>query len=987
MSGRNKKPIPVPPTGQDLELASSRHLPHPHIGAKSWAFYSYWQDRQQLPSQTHLGNPAGSGALSSASVTESTVQKIKMSKPLADPPPAEDHVVTSYLKRSALFIPKELEPIPGCLTVSGSCITFEPDPRFELVRTQGIGKFQIFIDFSDVLQCGSISLPKEGVNSNEYLFYLQLHLRTFDGRREVRNVSGSPLLSRSASGHSKGAASSTSLGGAAVSVTSGFYQHNSQPSKQLFPSSPITQTDFNSGASSRGNLMNKTATTTTGSSTPKELQEEQLPQQVVRLENFIRQSTRSSTESSTSGSDSENKKGGKDKTKGRNSQEQPKNLLSTAPLELPNTSPPPVSRDNSADESVLLKQRNLSRELTGDPHKSVVFQVDTRDTLYDLTRFCLDLLDTYQNMLDWQKPQKTLTTVAFGSVDSLEDLVTANQDQAERDEWLRKAEESRQKQGVFGSILSKSVGAGLGKVVRARSDKKQAASSATYTYGAPPRAKEQLHTSSSSSRAPLAQLEFQETGARGTGATRPVEPQVQPPVNELYKEKKRSKRLLFGGPVSASSRTSSKEQDAASSSSSRAPRREQNRARNYDQRGQELREHYLPPEPPSLISSVWETFFGPSDEHAVKLGGQQSSSYSGSSGSASSSARSGGSGTQDRRRRGGEDRFSSAGGRSAEEEVLQPGSTVDTSGGGVLAAAASGVADKNVRATSTNPAAAVPFAQQQEQGRIGGSYRRKLVQEDDNLWSDKTAGTEKLQAFEHNNVSTGSINPANRRPVGSQAPTATSAAAQPTGLQTSSGSSNTEEESLLALPKPPTNSRIWEAATLEDQDLFAELVAFLPLSVRFSNWQLAYSPSRHGVSLQTFHRNLHDKGPSVLFVKDQFGARFGAFLAQSWECKGTYYGSGESFVFAVRTSAEKGAENGQKFLRVYPWSAANSSIQYSDETMLAVGGGGRAAIVIESDFLRGTSSPNCATFNSTTLSTQEEFVIEELEFFSFDSWD
>lgn len=83
---------------------------------------------------------------------------------------------TTYLKRSALFVPRGLEPIPGCLTVSSSCITFEPDPRFELVRQKGIGQFQMFVDFSDVLQCGSISLPREE-NPAEYLFYLQLHLR------------------------------------------------------------------------------------------------------------------------------------------------------------------------------------------------------------------------------------------------------------------------------------------------------------------------------------------------------------------------------------------------------------------------------------------------------------------------------------------------------------------------------------------------------------------------------------------------------------------------------------------------------------------------------------------------------------------------------------------------------------------------------------------------------------------------------------------
>ena len=50
--------------------------------------------------------------------------------------------------------------MPGCLTVSQECVQFEPDPRFGLVQSMGIGCFQAYVDVHDVVECGSISMPK-----------------------------------------------------------------------------------------------------------------------------------------------------------------------------------------------------------------------------------------------------------------------------------------------------------------------------------------------------------------------------------------------------------------------------------------------------------------------------------------------------------------------------------------------------------------------------------------------------------------------------------------------------------------------------------------------------------------------------------------------------------------------------------------------------------------------------------------------------------
>ncbi|CAD7965780.1 unnamed protein product [Amoebophrya sp. A25] len=158
--------------------------------------------------------------------------------------------------------------------------------------------------------------------------------------------------------------------------------------------------------------------------------------------------------------------------------------------------------------------------------------------------------------------------------------------------------------------------------------------------------------------------------------------------------------------------------------------------------------------------------------------------------------------------------------------------------------------------------------------------------------------------------------------------------------RSSASSSSGTSSGLLEPTSFPTDSRILLADSPVTLDLFYQLVSFLPLSVRFSNWLLAYSPSRHGISLQTFYRQMSDRGSSVLLIKDQFGCWFGAFLSAEWRCSGMYYGSGESFVFTAKKNN----------FTVYPWSALNNLIMYSDDQMIAVGGGGALTYLLHSVF-------------------------------------
>ena len=71
-------------------------------------------------------------------------------------------------------------------------------------------------------------------------------------------------------------------------------------------------------------------------------------------------------------------------------------------------------------------------------------------------------------------------------------------------------------------------------------------------------------------------------------------------------------------------------------------------------------------------------------------------------------------------------------------------------------------------------------------------------------------------------------------------------------------------------------------------------------------------------------------------------------------------------------------------LTVYPWTSRNEYIIYSDEDRIIIGGGGASALLIEADFLRGLSQPNCPTFGSSVLSSTQDFVIDCMEVWTFE---
>mmetsp|Transcript_92424 Transcript_92424/g.211587 ORF Transcript_92424/g.211587 Transcript_92424/m.211587 type:complete len:516 (-) Transcript_92424:50-1597(-) len=177
-------------------------------------------------------------------------------------------------------------------------------------------------------------------------------------------------------------------------------------------------------------------------------------------------------------------------------------------------------------------------------------------------------------------------------------------------------------------------------------------------------------------------------------------------------------------------------------------------------------------------------------------------------------------------------------------------------------------------------------------------------------------------------------------------------------------------------------------ALLLSVDFAAELLWHLPISLRFQRWECVYAPRLHGVSLQTLYRHFESRdSPSVMLIHDTDDHVMGCFASEGWKNAGKYYGTGESFVFSfgqvpLRMTVDGLRPKEALSCQAFSWTSRNSFFMFSDDTVLAIGGGGHYALTVDCDFLRGTSAP-CSTFESPCLSSKSEFVVKTIEFWGF----
>lgn len=107
-----------------------------------------------------------------------------------------------------------------------------------------------------------------------------------------------------------------------------------------------------------------------------------------------------------------------------------------------------------------------------------------------------------------------------------------------------------------------------------------------------------------------------------------------------------------------------------------------------------------------------------------------------------------------------------------------------------------------------------------------------------------------------------------------------------------------------------------------------KLETCLPTRFRGYDWKLLYSLAQHGSSLHTLLCNVRDKSPTLILVETTRGEVFGGFVAVPWKQSTSYYGIGESFVFACHPKFER-----------FPWSRRNAMFMLSTDRSIGMGGG------------------------------------------------
>ncbi|KAI8377151.1 TLD-domain-containing protein [Choanephora cucurbitarum] len=142
---------------------------------------------------------------------------------------------------------------------------------------------------------------------------------------------------------------------------------------------------------------------------------------------------------------------------------------------------------------------------------------------------------------------------------------------------------------------------------------------------------------------------------------------------------------------------------------------------------------------------------------------------------------------------------------------------------------------------------------------------------------------------------------------------------------------------------------------------------------------LLYSSRRDGTSWQMFANRLVGQGATLVVIKaKQDGFVFGGYADEAWaNCNTDWYGNSSNFLF--RLARDYGA-----------WRASNNNNHYQylcwgkKSLPNGLGMGGQfeyAGLWLESDFLHGHSraGPLCTTFGSPQLSSDQNFLIDEVE--------
>ncbi|XP_056335508.1 oxidation resistance protein 1b isoform X1 [Danio aesculapii] len=176
-------------------------------------------------------------------------------------------------------------------------------------------------------------------------------------------------------------------------------------------------------------------------------------------------------------------------------------------------------------------------------------------------------------------------------------------------------------------------------------------------------------------------------------------------------------------------------------------------------------------------------------------------------------------------------------------------------------------------------------------------------------------------------------------------------------------------------PEPETfRPNLTEPSVLLQPEHIEKLAKHLPPRTIGYPWSLAFSTSKHGMSMKSLYRAMQSQdSPVLMVIKDSDGQLFGALASQPFKVSDGFYGTGETFVFTFYPEFE-----------VFKWTGDNMFFIKGDMDSLAVGGGGgEFGLWLDGDLYHGRTH-SCKTFGNPMLSKTEDFFVQDIEIWAFE---
>jgi hypothetical protein len=174
---------------------------------------------------------------------------------------------------------------------------------------------------------------------------------------------------------------------------------------------------------------------------------------------------------------------------------------------------------------------------------------------------------------------------------------------------------------------------------------------------------------------------------------------------------------------------------------------------------------------------------------------------------------------------------------------------------------------------------------------------------------------------------------------------------------------------LICIEMPSDPTELHQAPPIISEGMLQQLVEDgLPSSLQiFSSWKRLFSISVHGDCVSTMMDRCGLYRHTLIVGKTGDGTILGGFASERWRPRASsdqcqYYGNGSSFLFSSFPLRQDGK------LNVYKWVGANDYCQLCDipSGRIALGGGGNFGLILQDNFMRG-SSGRCATFENSCL--------------------